>query len=503
MSIKTSELEISENKDNEPKAGEITTVSFKDKVKQIFNNITVEPYLLCYLLPMVITGIAAQKFNMIKACRVDLGYSESICENVVNGNVSDNITAEATNGAQRLVADMYAWAQPLQTGLPAFIILFIGAWSDKTGNRKALMIIPILGETISAFGLFLATYFLLEWPLWVTGLIESLPSALSGSFAVAFMGSTSYIADVTTVESRTFRMGVVSLIVSVGFPLGIALGGYLTEVLGFLRVFIAMTVLFAIGFIHTYFHIKDVRRQPLQGTVWSKLTQFFNFDIFLSFLNLFRGKKLLRVILLICAYIVIIGPIFGETTLKFLYALKKFGMTNAGFSLFTTYSQVIGMAGTTIVVVVFSKYFKMHDTLLGVIISISKILGNFFFALAPNVGWFYVAPIIDIFGNAGGLVAKSFGTKIVEVHEIGKICSLLAFVEAISPVIYSPLFSKVYSKTLHTVPEAFFYLGGIMTVPGLFAFLALYILHKRDERDVVKNPEAKEEHAHENSVTVL
>ncbi|XP_047518157.1 proton-coupled folate transporter-like isoform X2 [Pieris napi] len=503
MSNKISELEISENKDNDPKASEMSTVSLKDRVKQLFNNITVEPYLLCYLLPMVISGIAAQKFNLIKACRVDLGYSESICENVVNGNVSDNITDQASNEAQRLVADMYAWAQPLQTGLPAFIILFIGAWSDKTGNRKALMIIPILGEIISSFGLCLATYFLLEWPLWVTGLIEALPSALSGSFAVAFMGSTSYVADVTTVESRTLRMGVVSLIVSVGFPLGIALGGYLTEVLGFLPMFIVVTVLFATGFIYTCFYIKDVRRQPLQGTIWSKLTQFFNFEIFLSFFNLFRGKKLLRVILLICAYIDIMGPIFGGASLKFLYALKKFGMTNAGFSLFTTYSQVIGMAGTTIVIVIFSKYLKMHDTLLGVIISISKILGNFFFALAPNVGWFYVAPIIDMFGNAGGLVAKSFGTKIVEAHEIGKICSLLGFVESVSPVIYTPLFSKVYSMTVKTLPEAFFYLGGVMTVPGLLAFLALYFLHKRDERDVVKNPEAKEEHAHENSVTVL
>ncbi|CAF4807188.1 unnamed protein product [Pieris macdunnoughi] len=320
---------------------------------------------------------------------------KNICENVVTGIVPDNIIAEASNGAQIFVADMLAWTQPLQTGLPAFIVLFIGAWSDKTGNRKALMIIPILGETISAFGLFLATYFLLEWPLWVT----------------------------------------------------------------------------AVG------------------------------------------------------------------NLKNLYALKKYGMTNAAFSIFTTYSQVLGMAafycwqmssnlefigspqncseqmlrtyeGTPPELVrthqeVFSKYLKMHDTLLGVIISISKILGNIFFALAPNVGWFYVAPIIEMFGNAGGVVAKSFGTKIVEVHEIGKICSLLAFMESISPVIYSPLFTKVYSITLNTMPEASLYLGGIMTVPGLFAYLALYFMHKRDERDVVKNPEANEEHAHENSVTVL
>ncbi|XP_047520907.1 proton-coupled folate transporter-like [Pieris napi] len=503
MSNKRSELEISENKNNDPKATEISTVSLKNRAKQLFSNITVEPFLLCYLLPMIINGTALLKFHILKACRADLGYSESICENVVNGNVPDNITAEASNGAQIFVADMLAWTQPLQTGLPAFIVLFIGAWSDKTGNRKALMIIPLLGEIISSFGLCIATYFFLEWPLWVTGLIEALPSALSGSFAVAFMGSTSYIADVTTVESRTLRMGVVVLIVSVSFPLSIALGGYLTEVLGYLWLFIATTLLSIIGFIHTCFNIKDVRRQPLQGTIWSKLTQFFNFEILLSFLNLFRGKKLLRVILILGAYIDIIGPIFAVGNLKNLYALKKYGMTNAAFSIFTTYSQVLGMAGTAIVIVVFSKYLKMHDTLLGVIISISKILGNIFFALAPNVGWFYVAPIIDMFGNAGGLVAKSFGTKIVEVHEIGKICSLLAFMESISPVIYSPLFTKVYSITLNTMPEAFFYLGGIMTVPGLFAYLALYFLHKRDERDVVKNPEAKEEHAHENSVTVL
>lgn len=305
------ELELSD-KQNDAKSDVAEKITIWGKVKQLLSNVTVEPFLLCYLIPLVISGIAVQKFNLVKACRVDLGFSEEICDNVLNGNVSDNITSEASDGAQKLIADMYAWAQPLQLGMTAFIILFVGAWSDKTGNRKVLMLIPIVGEIVSSLGLILATYFLLEWPLWITALIEALPSAFSGSFPVALMASASYIADVTTVESRTFRMGVVTLIVTMGFPLGTSFGGYLTEAVGFFGVFIIVIALFSFGFLHTYININDVRQQPLQGTFLSKLAQFFNFKIFLSFLSLFKGKKLFRVILVSFSYIFILGPIFGK-----------------------------------------------------------------------------------------------------------------------------------------------------------------------------------------------
>lgn len=290
-------------------------ISFSDRLKSIFTFFTVEPYLLCYILPIAISGLAVNKFNTEKACRVDLNYTEEICTKAINGDVEDeNITKTAQLEALLMVTDMQSWQSPLQSSVPALVVLFVGAWSDRTGNRKALMLIPIVGELISSLGLILATFFFMEWPLWVTALIEAVPSALSGGQTIALMGSYSYIADVTSIESRTFRIGVVAVIVTLGFPFGTSISGVLTQSLGYYGVFTIGFVLYVIGFIYTVLRIHDVNPVETEGTWIEKLTEFFNpKNVWDTLSVLFQAKRRQRVkiILVICAHIVILGPVIG------------------------------------------------------------------------------------------------------------------------------------------------------------------------------------------------
>ena len=50
-------------------------------------------------------------------------------------------------------------------------------------------------------------------------------------------------------------------------------------------------------------------------------------------------------------------------------------------------------------------------------------------------------------------------------------CSVIGLVEAIVPVIYSPMYSEIYSNTYKIFPGAFYLVGGCMTVPAIFIFL--------------------------------
>lgn len=320
-----SEVELTENvnkdqnadtnkKENDERKETHEQISWLDRVKILLKFFTVEPFLLCYIMPNVISSLAVQKLNLEKACRSDLNYSEEMCTLAFSGEVLDNVTTAALNGAHKLVADMTAWKQPLQSGIPAIAILFVGAWSDKTGNRKALMLCPIIGELISAIGLLFATYFFLEWPLWATALIEALPSAFSGGLSIALMGSYSYIADVTTVESRTFRIGVVAVIVTLGIPLGSSISGVLTEAVGYYGIFGIGTLLYVLAFLQTYFRVHDVRRVEMEGTFGEKIIQFFHpkhvWDT-MSLLFTTERMQLNQIVLVIFAHIVIIGPVYG------------------------------------------------------------------------------------------------------------------------------------------------------------------------------------------------
>lgn len=296
-------------------------VTYGQRIRNFFSFFTVEPFLLCYIIPIALSGLAVQKLNIEKACRSDLMLSEEICHEVITGKIGHHtITNEARSNATSLVADMTAWQGPLQSSIPAFVILNVGAWSDKTGNRKALMLIPIIGEIITSFGLLLATYFFLEWPLWATALIEALPSALTGGYSIALMGSYSLIADSTSVESRTFRIGLVGIIVTLGVPFGTSISGYLTEAVGYYGIFGIDLALYVIAFIYTFYRIENVRTVKLEGTLLQNVLNFFhpkNVWDTISLVFMTRGRQLKQIILVICAHIIIMGPVFGKKSIIF------------------------------------------------------------------------------------------------------------------------------------------------------------------------------------------
>ena len=52
----------------------------------------------------------------------------------------------------------------------------------------------------------------------------------------------------------------------------------------------------------------------------------------------------------------------------------------------------------------------------------------------------------------------------------GKVNSLFGLAEAMMPLVYGPLYSRVYMATLNVLPGAVFLLGAGMTVPAVAIF---------------------------------
>lgn len=127
-----------------------------------------------------------------------------------------------------MVAGMAGWKTLMQSGLPCLLILFWGSWSDRHGRRKPCMLIPIFGELISSIGLILCTYYD-RAPMEVAGVTEALFPGLTGGWFTMLMGVFSYVADVTTKEERTLRIGIVNLCISLGVPIGMAFSGILLK----------------------------------------------------------------------------------------------------------------------------------------------------------------------------------------------------------------------------------------------------------------------------------
>lgn len=61
----------------------------------------------------------------------------------------------------------------------------------------------------------------------VTGVVQSIPSSITSSLPVLCLAMFAYMGDISTVKSRTLRIGYVTLFSSISVPIGSALSGIL------------------------------------------------------------------------------------------------------------------------------------------------------------------------------------------------------------------------------------------------------------------------------------
>lgn len=160
--------------------------------KRITSNITVEPVVICWLLPFLLTYASIENLTLEKACRgfvqestAKPTFSPDICQifvrkdtfNIVcDGNTTsiadiekvemekrypeiyagiENNFQEAMDRlcvteelVQAKVSAMNAIRNPISAIGPLIIILFAGPWSDKKNRRVPCMLVPFLGEAI-------------------------------------------------------------------------------------------------------------------------------------------------------------------------------------------------------------------------------------------------------------------------------------------------------------------------------------------------------------------
>ncbi|XP_032684200.1 solute carrier family 46 member 3-like [Odontomachus brunneus] len=470
------------------------SMSVRQKWSFLTSNITVEPMVACYVIPSVLSSLAVQNLILEKACRVNLAYPDEVCSALSARNTT-GYEAEET-AVQQLVARMQTWKTPLQSALPTILILFMGAWSDRTGLRKPCMLLPIIGEFFSSVTLICCTYWFYELPMEAV-VLEALWPALAGGWSTMFMGIFSYIADITSVESRTLRIGAANVFLSFGVPIGMALSGILYTKLGFYGVFSITSVCYILSFVYGLVVIKEPPRvlaerarkkalpsKPKRISVCAFVMDFFSLrHIEETFRVAFKkgaNNRQKRAIVLMVIVMVVIGPLYGEMAVLYLYMRYRYNWNEVKFSMFSTFGMVTNLIGTAVSVGIFSHILKIDDAIVGIMSCMSKILASFVYAFAVTDWMAYVAAIVEIVNGTSIIAMRSIASKLVPTDELGKVNSLFGVCESLMPLIYGPMYSAIYAATMNTFPGTFFIAGGCMTMPAVFAFLWLYTEHRKD-----------------------
>ncbi|CAG9560187.1 unnamed protein product [Danaus chrysippus] len=434
---------------------EFKKMSLLNKLRFMRSNVTVEPVLALFVMPSVLAVMATQNLNLDKACRVNLDFPDEVCTNL-RLRKRENISSYEDE-VQKLIASVQAWKSVIHTAVPTLLMLFIGAWSDKTGRRKICMTMPIIGEFITCVLNMVNTYFFYEVSVEWTVFMEVIFPSLTGGWYTILLGTYSYLGDITSKNTRTFRLGILSLCMTVGFPLGMGFSGLLLKYIGYYGVFSLSALLQFFNFCYVTFRIKDhtwlnKNEEVKKSGAVGFFMEFFDIDsIKETFKIVFRkgpNNRRLRICLILAVVCLSFGPMWG----------------------------------TMFAISVFSKRLGVDDSVLGIISTTSKMAGALVTAFARSNYEIYAAPLVEILDGTTTIALRSIASKLVSHQELGKVFSLFGVAETMMPLIFAPLYSRVYILTLHILPGAVFLFTVLATVPAVGIFIWFYGQHKKDLR---------------------
>lgn len=290
--------------------------SFIQKMKIIFLNISVEPIMILYVWPSVMAALTVQNLNLEKACRVNLHFGKEVCDAMTKRNHSA-YAQEQEQDVQKLVASMNAYKNLIQSLLPTVMLIFLGSWSDRHQRRKPCIIIPVIGDMCSTIGFLISVYFFMELPVEFNCFFEAVPPAIAGGWFVMFMGIFSYISGVSSVETRTLRIGAVNIFFNISITVGIAMSGILYNKIGFYGVFGLGLCMYVIGLTYALCRVREegVKIDDDKKQI-GFCKDFFDLNhVKETFQVVFKkGKRnrRKRVCIIMILVMVIIGPVHGK-----------------------------------------------------------------------------------------------------------------------------------------------------------------------------------------------
>ncbi|XP_049865727.1 proton-coupled folate transporter-like isoform X1 [Pectinophora gossypiella] len=466
----------------------------------VCRNITVEPTMALFVLPAILTILTTQNLSLEKACRVNLNFTDEICRSLKLQQVDTQ--NEYEKATQQLLTKFLASRTYITATIPCLIALFAGSYSDKTGRRKIFLLMPIFGQILVVSNNMLNVYFFYELNLEFLTFSEAIFEGFSGGWTVAFFTMFAFISDITTEKNRTFRMGLLNFALTVGFPIGMGLSGVLLKNFGYYGCYGVAFGCHALNFSYNAFILKEPEKTLAQKKFQHENKGVCNFfRTFFSLANIreswnvvFRSgpnHRRVRMIVYMLVIATLFGPMYGEISVLYLNTRYRFNWDEVKFSVFQTYNFVMHTVGTMFSIIVFSKVLGWHDSLLGIISTVSKLFSSFVYCFAPNGKIFFIAPLVEILNGTSLLAMRSIVSKFVDSNELGKVNSIISLTENLMPLVYVPLYTNVYKATMEVLPGAVFLMGAALTFPAVIVFIWLLYEHRKGVRRL-KTEEADE-----------
>ncbi|XP_047106024.1 solute carrier family 46 member 3-like [Schistocerca piceifrons] len=423
-------------------------------VKWASRYVTVEPLMFLFYVATTISTVVTQNLMIYKACWPDAQPEE------MGQQCPDEQAAQAH------VSGIATWKPFLQFLLPAVAVAFAGPWSDRRGRRRPLLLIPMVGQVLADVTLGASVLLWRQWTPTLVAIAETLPTAVAGGRGVLAVGVTSYLADVTSTEERTARMGVLMACVFVGTPVGSSLAGVSNRALGFLGSFALCAAVNLLALVYAAVRLREPRALQPAAT-----------DGLRGVLRLLARPRLL---VLVASTFFIMGPMTGEYSVLYLFARYKFGWSEVDYSLYAAFKMILICGGSVLTVLLLCRVLKLEDSLIGLVSCLTQFVASLLYLVVSRSWEMYLVPIAELLHGASMAVQKSIGSKIVAPTDMGKLSALYSLSEAVVPLAIIPLYNLVYQHTFSSFPSAFFLTSAVLTAPALLMFIWMYVEYRKN-----------------------
>lgn len=461
---------------------------YRNKLLHYLSYITVEPIMVLYMMAFMTTNVVEQSFFVYKACTVNHGYNETICENI-NEKQYENITKEV----QITVSTFHIWNNIAGHGVPIVLALFIGAWSDRRG-RKLPLLIGLLGKLYYSAMIVLNTT-QPHWPLEYVIYTATLPMAFTGADVAIFAAAFTYLVDVSSQKNRTMRVTILEVCYLATMPSGIALGSYLFNKVvdkSYTIMFVINTSLMVMAFVYALARL-DWQSNPNQrpfSEAPSKLLDFFDYShVTNTIITVCKKRPSNRRTYLVMMFIMMGLYTFqrDERDMMYIYCQLVFNWTVGQFSQFRTFQSALQDVVLLLAIPLMSRVLGWRDTVIVMIGATAHTVARIFYSTA-TVSWvFYTGGVFAAVGPIVAPVIRSIVSKIVSSSEKGKAFSVLSVADNAIPLVSGVAYSTVYNAFIHIHPAAIFYLT-MATQYGVF-ILILYIHVKTDHDEFEREME--------------
>lgn len=465
----------------ERRHSDVITLDKKDGMQRVdwllfVRKLHLELFLFAYAMSYSMRLVLTQDLFLTKACWFLHHINASTCHGLPS---NDTVKNEATR-----YANLHNLGLFLVQFVPAGILsIFLSPWSEKYGNKIPILV-AVAGGIVQDVTT-VATVVVPGTPMYVTVLC-GIPNGFSGGLVSVCASVYSNGAKTVSAELKTVRFACILTALTLGFQLGMFVGGQIFHLGGYVPIYVtsasllALTVLWILYTVPFGSQLYCTGRRELLGDLL-KMDNFIE-----GFRSVFRPRPAWNRAKLLLMMVSLWFILFNSETarnINYYYTEKRFCWDAVKFSNVTAFFGILQLFATAVSVVLFSRVLQVRDPTLAIVGVVVFMLQNIVKGLATKEWMYYLSYVIGSPGGAAAVGISSYASKLISPYEATKVFSFWTTCESLVPAFGDIFSSLVFNAALEYQPGLPFLIGAALQLFPLFALLYCLRMPEADPDD--------------------